>query len=100
MGYTTEERLAAALALALHDAHPVYANTTGWRGGVGGQSMTTGCSFIDPPPDADWTQYGLLSVPLREFLDKYPGYDLHLAKRTLREELLEKLYPKVQQNDD
>jgi hypothetical protein len=64
------DRLAAALAIALFDAHPTYANTTGWRGGIGGQAMTTGCSMIDPPPDADWLSlgFGLLSEPLRDYM--------------------------------
>lgn len=85
---STADRLAAALALALHDAHPVYPSTAGWRGGIGGQALTTGCSIVDPPPDALWTQYDLLSTPLREWIEQHPEFDLHAAKDALREELL------------
>lgn len=79
-------RLAAALALALHEAHPSYANTAGWRGGIGGQAITPGCSFIDPPPGVTFTQNDVLSTPLREFLAAYP-FDLAQAKADLRAEL-------------
>ncbi|AMS02626.1 hypothetical protein BJD55_gp140 [Gordonia phage Yvonnetastic] len=65
------DRLALTLDLVLHDAHPVYANTSGWRGGIGGSALTPGCSIIDPPPDSDWTQYDLPSKPLREYLAEY-----------------------------
>lgn len=76
--------LAAALALMLYDAHPTYANTTGWRGGIGGAAMTPGCSIIDPPPNALWTQYDLLSAPLRAYLDASPGFDLEAAKERVK----------------
>lgn len=79
-------RLAAALALALYEGHPVYGNTTGWRGGIGGQTITQGCSFIDPPPGVDFTQHDLLSKPLREFMQAHP-FDLNQAKDALRAEL-------------
>jgi hypothetical protein len=80
------ERLAAALALALYDAHPAYGSTAGWRGGVGGQAITQGCAFLDPPPGLEFTQYDLLSKPLREFLDAHP-FDLEKARADLRAEL-------------
>ncbi len=85
------ERLAASLALAIHDAHPVYSSTAKWRGGIGGQAMTQGCSFIDPPPDDDWTQYDLLSTALREYMLGSPEFDLGAAKKSMKEELLGKL---------
>lgn len=87
------ERLAAALALAIYDAHPIYGSTAGWRGGIGGQAITQGCSFIDPPPDAEWTQYDLLSGPLRDFLAETPGFDLDAAKSAMRREFLAMLRP-------
>ena len=80
------QRLATALALALHDAHPVYGSTAGWRGGIGGQAMTPGCSFIDPAPGQEWTQYDLLSGPLREYLSDHP-FDLDAAKEQMKAEL-------------
>lgn len=83
---TLSRRLAAALALALHDGHPTYGSTARWRGGIGGQAITTGCSFIDPPPGVTFTQNDVLSTPLREFLAAYP-IDLEQAKANLRAEL-------------
>jgi hypothetical protein len=83
----TAERLAAALSLALHEGHPVYSSTAGWRGGIGGQAMTPGCAFIDPSPGLEFTQYDLLSRPLREYLEQHPSFDLVKAKDALRAEL-------------
>lgn len=80
------ERLATALALALYEGHPTYGSTAGWRGGVGGQAVTPGCAFIDPPPGFEFLQYDLLSTPLREFLEAHP-FDLNQAKADLRAEL-------------
>lgn len=86
--YSTEEQLVAALALALYDAHPVYANTTGWRGGIGGSAITAGCSFNDPPPsDEGWTQMDVLSTPLREWLLGHPEFDLNAAKEFVKEKV-------------
>lgn len=81
------DKLAAALVLALHDAHPSYANTAGWRGGIGGMAITQGCSIIDPPPGHDWTQYDLLSHPAREWLKQRPDLDLKAAKEAIKAEL-------------
>lgn len=83
---TLSRRLAAALALALHDGHPTYGSTARWHGGIGGQALTTGCSFIDPPPGVTFTQNDALSTPLREFLSAYP-FDLDQVKTDLRAEL-------------
>ena len=83
---TLEEQLVAALALALHDAHPVYGNTAGWRGGIGGQALTPSCSIIDPPPqDVGWTQGDVLSTPLRAWLAEHPEFDLEAAKESVKE---------------
>ncbi|ALJ22067.1 hypothetical protein [Microbacterium sp. No. 7] len=79
------EDLAGALALLLYDAHPTYGSTAGWRGGYGGQVMTRGCSIIDPPPGAEWTQYDLLSRPLRAYMDARPLFDLDAARKRVRE---------------
>lgn len=75
------EQLAAALHIALYDAHPTYGSTAGWRGGVGGQTLTPGCSFIDPPPRMEWLQNDGLSKPLRHYVDTHPLFRLHEAKR-------------------
>ena len=83
--------MAGALALALHDAHPSYGNTTGWRGGIGGQAITPGCHFNDPPPGEEWAQYDLLSTPLRAYLAEHPDFDLDAAKARVREQALRAL---------
>lgn len=66
----TEMELIAALLAAVHHMHPTYANTSGWRGGIGGQTITRDCSFNDPPPGVEWAEgeideilrYALLSL--------------------------------------
>jgi hypothetical protein len=77
------DRLAAALHTALYDAHPTYGSTAGWRGGIGGQAVTTGCASIDPPPGDTWMTQDTLSRVLRTYIDAY-GPDLAAAKATLR----------------
>lgn len=82
---TLSERVGAAFALVHYDAHPVYGNTAGWRGGIGGATITQGCSIIDPPPDADWTQLDVPSGPLREYLSAFP-FDLDSVKEAVKAE--------------
>lgn len=65
-------RLAVSVLLLAHDAHPIYSNTAGWRGGIAGSAITGGCSIIDPPPDAEWTQYDLPTSEARKWLQKHP----------------------------
>lgn len=84
MAMTMEERLAATLHLVLHDAHRMYSNTAGWRGGIGGQAITIGCAFTDPAPDQEFYQYGIPQGPLREFLAAHPGFDLTAAGEGMR----------------
>jgi hypothetical protein len=86
-----ETRLAAALLLMLHDAHPTYGSTAGWHGGIGGQAITTGCNVIDPPPGGEWASYDLPSKPLREWLADHPEVDIRAEADALREELLRDL---------
>ena len=62
------DRLAASVILLAHEAHPTYASTSGWRGGIGGQAITQGCSIIDPPPDAMWTQADMPTSEAREWV--------------------------------
>lgn len=85
-GLTEAERMAAALAIAIFDAHPVYANTSGWRGGVGGAAMTTGCSIKDPPPRDEWISM-TLETPLRDYLRDHPEFDLAAAKEAVASDL-------------
>ena len=86
-----EDKLAAALVYAIHNAHPVYGNTTGWRGGIGGQAMTQGCSFIDPPPGEEWLQYNMIDEVLREYLEKNPDAKLQENAKALAQEMKERL---------
>jgi len=76
--------LAAALHMALYDAHPAYGSTAGWRGGVGGQMVTPGCSMIDPPPDHAFLA-DALSGPLTDFRRIYGSDDGQARERILTE---------------
>lgn len=76
------DALAAALRVALFDAHPAYASTAGWRGGIGGQMITRGCSFNDPPPEHAWMRDALVK-PLRAYVQAYAP-DLATAEAELR----------------
>lgn len=85
---TAAERLAAALALVLYDAHPVFGSTSKWRGGVGGQAISPHCSITQgTPPGDEWAEHDLPSRPLREFIAEHP-FDLDAAKQALKQELL------------
>ncbi len=83
--------LAAALVVSLHDAHPTYGSTSGWRGGPGGAAITTGCSRNDPPPQDEWLRgdYDLLTDPAREWIRsrERQGFDFPAAKASLVERL-------------
>lgn len=81
------ERLAAALALVLYDAHPVFGSTAKWRGGVGGRMITSHCSLTQgTPPGDEWAEHDLPSKPLREFLAEHP-VDLDAVKAAVKAEL-------------
>ena len=83
-----EIRLAAALHLAVRNAHPVYPSSATWHGGAGGQAITQGCSFIDPPPSAGWVEF-----LLDEFYDwarAHPDVHLNAAVDDLHRELSER----------
>lgn len=86
------DEMAAAIDLLAHDAHPTYANTAGWRGGIGGSMLTTGCSVIDPPPGAEWTQYDLPTGPMREWIRLRPQIDLAGIKSRLTSEWMAQLF--------
>ena len=49
------DRLAGLLHVLMCDMHPTWANTTGRRGGIGGQAITTTCEVIDQYED--WQIY-------------------------------------------
>lgn len=79
------DRLAAALHYAIYGAHPAYGNTTGWRGGIGGQTVTQGCSFIDPP-HGDARMTDALTDVVRQYLYAYP-VDLNVMRQQLINDL-------------
>jgi len=86
------ERLAAALALVLYDAHPTFGTTAKWRGGIGGAAITSHCALIQGAhPGGEWAEHDLPSKPLREFLAQHP-FDLEAAKAVLKVELLADIY--------
>lgn len=87
------ERLAAALALVLYDAHPTYGSTALWHGGIGGQAITTHCSIAHGAhPGGEWAECDLPSKPLREWLqdrqERGLNFDLDAAKESMKAELL------------
>jgi hypothetical protein len=78
----TEKDLAAALLAAVQHMHPVYGSTTTWHGGIGGQTMTQGCSFIDPPPDNRDSALHIVRVLnawMREHDEDYPDLPMRAA---------------------
>jgi len=86
------ERLAAALALVLYDAHPTFGSTAKWHGDIGGQAITSHCALTQGAhPGGEWAEHDLPSKPLREFLNRHP-FDLEAAKAVLKIELLADLY--------
>jgi hypothetical protein len=77
------DELAATVLLLTYDAHPVYGSTATWRGGIGGQAMTQGCSVIDPPPGAEWLQLGVTCGPVHMWLRERGELDLEKIKSEL-----------------
>lgn len=88
----TADELAASVLLLAHDAHPVYANTAGWRGGIGGQAMTPSCSIVDPPPDALWTQCDMPTEVARDWI-RTRDTDWEATKKRLRDRWTAALTP-------
>ena len=73
--------LAAALAAVLYDAHPSFASTAKWSGGIGGQAITSHCSLTQgAAPGTEWAEAGIHEDPLREFLADHPDFDLQAAR--------------------
>jgi len=42
--------LALLLRAVCYDLHPTYSNTSRRGAGIGGQSLTTQCNYLDPSP--------------------------------------------------
>lgn len=69
------------------DAHPVYASTAKWRGGIGGQGFTAHCSINEgPPPGQEWIVQSAFEE-LRDFLNGCMSAD---ESKRITEELKEK----------
>lgn len=75
-----EEVLAAALYGVLLEAHPVYPTTAGWRGGIGGQAITQGCSLRDGRPDHREPLEAIEGI-LRSYIEQNPQFN---AAETLK----------------
>lgn len=89
------DECAVAVVLLAEDAHPAYGNTAGWRGGIGGQAVSLGCSIIDPPPGAEWTQYALPTGPAREWFARRVWVDHIAIGDTLKQRWLDEIGPRV-----
>lgn len=86
---TLMKRLAAAVFLAVREAHPVYGSSAGEHGGIGGQALTPSCSFLYPPSKNEyWTQYDVLMKPVYELMVEHPELNLKECAEALKEELL------------
>lgn len=76
--------LALLLRAVCYDLHPTYSNTSRRGAGIGGQSLTPQCNYLDPsPPElvliqkAESALYACLSRAVGE------GVDLQKAQRQL-----------------
>jgi hypothetical protein len=83
-------RLAATVLMLTYDAHPVWANTAGPGGGIGGQSMTPSCSVIHPHDKAAWIwEMGIHTEEAREVF-KADKFDYQTIRNELWAEWQEK----------
>lgn len=84
-------RLATTVLMVTYDAHPTYPNTTGPRGGIGGQAMTGWCNVIHgyDKNDAVW-QYGIHTRDAREVV-REEEINLDQMKEKLMKEWMEEL---------
>lgn len=89
------DRVAASLGLVLHDAHPTFGSTALWRGGIGGQALTSHCSIVNGAhPGGEWAEFDLPSHYLREWVSlRGDAYDHDEMKATVRADLLALLDP-------
>ena len=84
--------LALLLRAVCYDLHPTYSNTSRRGGGIGGQSLTTQCNYLDPsPPELELIQKA--EKALYDCLSRAEcaGVDLQAAQR----QLLSSLSPKA-----
>ena len=94
---TLMKRLAAAVFLAVREAHPVYGSSAGAHGGIGGQALTPSCSFLYPPSENEyWTQYDVLMKPVYELMVEHPELNLKECADELKAELLAEFFPLVE----
>lgn len=72
-----ETKLAASLYAVLYLAHTTHGNTTGPRGGIGGQAITSHCHIVSPyGASMAWTQLDLPSEFLHEWIKSHPEVDI------------------------
>ena len=94
---TLMKRLAGAVYLAVREAHPVYGNSAGAHGGVGGQALTPSCLFLHPANrDEHWTQYEVLLKPILDLTKEYPWLNIKECADDLKAELLAEFFPLVE----
>lgn len=87
-----ETKLAASLYAVLWLAHTTHGNTTGSRGGIGGQAITSHCHILDPyPASMNWTQLDLPSEFLREWIMTHPDVDIAAEATMLTSRWFEQL---------
>lgn len=79
-------RMAAALNIALNEAHVMYGSTATWHGGMGGAAMTLGCAFIDPSPRQEWMDLAGLTQPIRQLMEMDQDVDIQEETEKMRQE--------------
>ena len=76
--------LALLLRAVCYDLHPTYSNTSRRGGGIGGQSMTPQCNYLDPsPPEIELIQKAEKALYLCLSRAASAGVDLQRAQRQL-----------------
>lgn len=77
-------RMAAALNIALNEAHVMYGSTATWHGGIGGAMMTLGCAFKDPSPRQEWMNLAGLTQPIRQLMEMDQEVDIQVETDKMR----------------
>lgn len=77
-------RMAAALNIALNEAHVMYGSTATWHGGMGGAAMTLGCAFTDPSPRQEWMHLAGLTQPIRQLMEMDQDVDIQVETDKMR----------------
>jgi hypothetical protein len=76
--------LALLLRAVCYDLHPTYSNTSRRGGGIGGQSLTTQCNYLDPsPPELGLIQKAEKALYVCLLCAERAGVDLQRAQRQL-----------------